>query len=562
MSAADGIAVDPLTIAVVWGRLAAIAEEMAEAQQRCAFSDQVREGGDYSTAVFDVTGRMLAQANRSPAHLGAMPHVVRNMLGAYPAASLAPGDVVVLNDPYMGSGHLPDLFGMSPAFDADRLVGFVVSCIHLTDIGGPAPGSQAVVGLTDSVQEGLRLLPTLLYRQGEPVREIVGLIGANVRVPDAVLGDIRAQRAALHVGATKLGQFHARTGSDVIEASAEEFLTRSEHAVRRELLAIPDGTATFVDHLDDYGPGTPPIRLEAAVTVSGSNISFDFSGTDPQTPSSLNCTLSYLRAYCYWVAKAITTRDTIPQNEGQLRPVQVTAPPGCFFNPLPPAALNGRALLNQRIVELLFGALSKIVPDRVCAASGQWVNPIFGGIEPGTRRTFVFYDYVMGGVGARASKDGLDAIPPTVSVENIPVEAQEARNPIIVERYELIPDSGGAGTFRGGLGVRKDIRLLADNVVLSNLTDRHVFSAYGLFGGKDGVLGETVLNPGGPDERRLHSKEVVHLRRGDVVSFRCSGSGGVGPPSERPREKVLEDVRHGRVTLQSARELYGVEPQS
>lgn len=559
MSAEGGIVVDPLTVAVVWGRLAAIAEEMAEAQQRCAFSDQVREGGDYSTAVFDAAGRMLAQANRSPAHLGAMPHVVRNMLGAYPATSLAPGDVIVLNDPYLGSGHLPDLFAMSPAFDADRLVGFVVSCIHLTDIGGPAPGSQAVVGVTDSVQEGLRLLPTRLYRQGEPVREIVDLIGANVRVPDAVLGDIRAQRAALHVGATKLGQFHARTGTHVVDAAAEEFLTRSEQAVRHELAAIPDGTATFVDHLDDYGPGTPPIKLEVAVTISGSNLTFDFSGTDPQTPSSLNCTLSYLRAYCYWVAKAITTRDTIPQNEGQLRPVEVTAPPGCFFNPVPPAALNGRALLNQRIVELLFGALSKIVPDRVCAASGQWVNPIFGGAEPGTGRTFVFYDYIMGGVGARASKDGLDAIPPTVSVENIPVEAQEARNPILVERYELIPDSGGAGRFRGGLGVRKDIRLLADDVVLSNLTDRHVFSAYGLFGGKDGVLGETVLNPGAPDERRLHSKEVVHLQRGDVVSFRCSGSGGVGPPSERPRATVLEDVRQGRVSPERAHDLYGVD---
>ena len=562
MSAVDSVGVDPLTIAVVWGRLAAIAEEMAEAQQRCAFSDQVREGGDYSTAVFDATGRMLAQANRSPAHLGAMPDVVRNMLRAYPPESLALGDVIVLNDPYMGSGHLPDLFAMSPAFDADRLVGFVVSCIHLTDIGGPAPGSQAVVGVTDNVQEGLRLLPTRLYRRGEPVREIFDLIGANVRVPDLVLGDIRAQRAALYVGATKLAQFHGAVGSDVVDAAAEAFVARSEEAVRRELLDIPDGTATFVDYLDDYGPRTPPIRLEVAVTVSGSDLEFDFAGTDPQTPSSLNCTLSYLKAYCYWVAKAITTCDTIPQNEGQLRPVRVTAPLGSFFNPLPPSGLNGRALLNQRIVELLFGALSKIVPERVCAASGQWVNPIFGGIDPGTGRTFVFYDYIMGGVGARASKDGLDAIPPTVSVENIPVEAQEARSPIIVERYELIPDSGGAGTFRGGLAVRKDVRMLADDVVLSNLTDRHVFKAYGLFGGHEGILGETVLNPGAPDEKSLHSKEVVHLKRGDVVSFRCSGSGGVGPPSERPRDKVLEDVRQGRVTPEGARDVYGVDARS
>lgn len=562
LSAVGGTGVDSLTVAVVWGRLAAIAEEMAEAQQRCAYSDQVREGGDYSTAVFDVSGRMLAQANRSPAHLGAMPHVVRNMLGAYPPETLEPGDMVVLNDPYMGSGHLPDLFAMSPSFDGERLIGFVVSSVHLTDVGGPAPGSQAVVGVTDLVQEGLRLLPARIYRRGEPVREIFDLLAANVRVPDPVLGDIRAQRAALHVGARKLAELHASTGIGVIDAVAEEILARSEQAVRRELLAIPDGTATFVDYLDDYGPQTPPIRMEVAVTINGSDVTFDFTGTDPQTPSSLNCTLSYTTAYCYWATKAITTRDAIPQNEGQLRAVHVVAPPGCFFNPVPPAALNGRALVNQRIVELIFGALAKVIPDRLCAASGQWLNPIFGGIEPGSGRPFVFYDYVMGGVGARATKDGIDAISPTVSVENIPVEVQEARNPIVVERYGLIPDSGGAGRYRGGLGVQKDVRMLADHVVLSNLTDRHVFPAYGLFGGRDGLLGETVLNPGTPEAQKLHSKEVVQLRLGDVVSFRCSGSGGFGPAAERPREQVLEDVREGRVTLAAARELYGLDVEA
>jgi N-methylhydantoinase B len=215
--------------------------------------------------------------------------------------------------------------------------------------------------------------------------------------------------------------------------------------------------------------------------------------------------------------------------------------------------------MNQRIVELIFGALAKALPERVCAASGQWLNPIFGGTDPSTGRPFIYYDYVMAGVGARSAKDGIDAISPVVSVENIPVESQEARNPIVVERYELIPDSGGAGRYRGGLGVRKDVRMLADDVVLSNLTDRHVFAPYGLAGGAEGTLGKTVLNPGTPAERRLHSKELVQLRRGDVISFQCSGSGGVGPPAERPHEKVREDVREGLVTRESAREVYGVE---
>ena len=550
---------DPLTVAVVWGRLAAIAEEMAEAQQRTAYSDQVREGGDYSTAVFDAAGRMLAQANRSPAHLGAMPDAVRNMLAVYPPGTLEPGDVVVLNDPYLGAGHLPDLFAMSPAFVVDRLVGFVASCVHLTDVGGPAPGSQAIVGVHDLVEEGLRLPPTLIYRRGAPVQEILALIEANVRVPEIVLGDIRAQRAALHVGATKLSELDTRVGIETIEQAAEEILDRSERAVRDGLSAIEAGTARFVDHVDDYGPGTPPIKMEVAVTVGAGEICFDFSGTDAQTPSSLNCTLSYTKAYCYWVTKAITTRDTIPQNEGQLRPVRVVAPPGCFFNPVPPAALGGRALMNQRIVELIFGALAQAMPERVCAASGQWVNPIFGGTDPGTGRPFIFYDYVMAGVGARATKDGVDAISPVVSVENIPVEAQEARNPIVVERYELISDSGGAGRHRGGLGVRKDIRVLAGDVVLSNLTDRHVFAPYGLDGGRDGMLGSIVLNPNTPGERRLHSKEVVRLARDDVVSFRCAGSGGVGSPVERPRDSIDKDVREGRVTPEAVQRDYGLE---
>jgi len=329
--------------------------------------------------------------------------------------------------------------------------------------------------------------------------------------------------------------------------------------VRRELESIPDGTARFVDHVDDYGPGTPPIRMEVAVSIRGGEIEFDFSGTDPQTPSSLNCTLSYVKAYCYWATKAMTTRDTIPQNEGQLRPVRVSAPAGSFFNPVPPAALGGRALMNQRIVELLFGAFAELVPDRVCAASGLWLNPILGGTDPRTGETFIFYDYVMGGVGARMAKDGIDAMSPVVSVENIPIEAQEARNPIRIERHELIEDSGGAGRFRGGLGVRKDVRVLADDVVLSNLTDRHVFAPYGLRGGAEGLLGEIVLNPDTARERKLHSKESVRLQSGDVVSFRGSGSGGVGDPRERPREVVERDVREGVVTRDAARRVYGAD---
>jgi N-methylhydantoinase B len=467
-----------------------------------------------------------------------------------------------MNDPHLGSGHLPDVFGMSPVHADGEVVGFVAGTVHVTDIGGVYPGSQGVVGVTDMIQEGLRFLPTLLYRRGEPNAEIFRVIETNVRVPELVVGDLHALRSALHIGARGHAELIRRYGRGTVDAAAELILDRSEQAVREALITIPDGTYRFVDRLDDVGPGTEPVRMEAAVTVEGGGIVFDFTGTDPQTSSAINSTLSYTRAYCFWVAKAVTTQDSIPQNEGQLRPVTVIAPEGSFFNARPPAAVGGRACLNQRIVELLFGALAQAVPERLCAASGQWANPIFGGTDPDTGERFVFYDYILAGIGARLHRDGVDAMSPVFSVENVPIEIQEAQYPILVERFALMPDSGGAGRTRGGLSLRKDVRILVDGVVLSNLTDRHRFAPYGLDGGEQGPLGATVLNPGTPEERRLESKGVFVLRAGDVVSFRCSGSGGFGPPGERPRGAVLADVREGAVSRRAAREVYGLsEPE-
>lgn len=551
---------DNLTVAVIWGRLAALCEEMAEALQHTAFSDQVREGGDYSTAVFDTEGRLLAQANRSPAHLGAMPGAVKHMLKYYPGEALRSHDVVIMNDPYLGSGHLPDVFAMSPAFANDELIGFVCCCVHVTDIGGPTPGSQAVVGVTEMIQEGLRILPTLLYRDGKANAEMLRMIEANVRVPELVLGDLRAQRAALHVGAEKMQELVLKQGLETVNAAAEIFIDRSEQAVRAELAAIPDGSYSFAEYLDDMGPGTEPVKMAVTVTIEGDSITYDFSDSAPQVSSSINSTMTYTRAYCYWATKAITTGDSIPQNEGQLRPVTVQATPGTFFNPTPPAAVGGRALVNQRIVELIFGALGPAFPDRVCACSGQWVNTIFGGIDPENDRPFVFYDYAVAGVGARLGKDGVDAISPIVSVENIPVEAQETRNPILVERFELVQDSGGAGRTRGGLAIRKDIRMLADKVTFSNLTDRQLFPPYGLDGGLPGTLGTTVLNPDTEKQKKLESKGTYTLDKNDVVSFLCSGSGGFGSPLERDRKLVCEDIREERISLEAAKEFYNVTP--
>lgn len=549
---------DSLTIAVIWGRLTSIAEEMATALSRTAYSDQVREGGDFSTALFDSRGRLLAQADRSPAHLGSMPNSVTHMLRFYPAAEMQPGDVIVMNDPHLGAGHLPDLFALSPVHARAELVGFACATIHLTDIGGTLPGSQAVVGVTDMIQEGLRLMPTRLFRAGEPNDEVMRIIAVNVRVPDQVLGDIRAQRSALHVGVSKLADLFERYGRDTVDSTADSFLDRSELAVREAIDAMPDGTYGFVDHLDDVGPDTDPVRMEVAVTIAGSEIAFDFAGTGPQTQSGLNSTLSYTRSYCYWVTKAITTQDSIPQNAGQLRPVKIAAPEACFLNAKEPISVGGRACLNQRIVELLFGALGEAIPERVHAASGQWVNPIFGGIHPKSGERFVLYDYILGGIGGRASRDGVDAMSPVFSVENVPIEIQEAQYPILVERFEMMTDSGGAGEHRGGLSLRKDIRMLADGIELSNLTDRQRFAPYPLHGGQAGKLGETILNPGSERERKLPSKGGFSFRRDDLVSFRCAGSAGYGDPLKRRPDLVEADLQEGNISARTAAEVYGL----
>lgn len=550
--------IDALTVSVIWGRLVSIAEEMGMTVRRTAYSEAVREGGDFSTGVFDAAGNLLSQGDLSPGHLGAMPFAVENMLKTYPRDSLQPGDVIIMNDLYMGSGHLPDFYCMSPVFSEAALIGFVVASAHMVDVGGIRAGSQGVEGVTERFQEGICFPPVKFYDAGRPVDAITRIIAANVRIPSKVIGDLNALRNALHTGAGAMRSLVEGYGIAVVQAAAARILDQSEAAVRASLTEIPDGDYSFSEHLDDVGPGTGPVKLAVTVRIRGDGIVFDFSESDPQTASAINSPINFTRAYCYWAAKAITTRNDIPQNHGQLRPVTVVAPEGSFFNPRPPAAAGGRAMLNQRIVEIIFGALAKVVPERVTAGSGQWSNPIINGIDPQTGQRFVFYDYLVGGVGARLSADGTSALSPVFSLENIPIEIQEAAYPIVVERFALVTDSGGAGRTRGGLGLRKDIRILADEAEVSNLSDRHRAGPEGVAGGRAGPPAHSILNPDSDRPVEMQSKGVYSLRKGDVLSFQCSGSGGFGDPRERPREQVAEDVRELRVSPRAAREIYGL----
>ncbi|GIX47847.1 MAG: hydantoinase [Candidatus Tectimicrobiota bacterium] len=549
-------AVDPITLGVLWGALQAVAEEMGVALRRTAYSEAVREGLDFSTAVFDARGRMLAQGNFSPGHLGAMPSVVTHVLEAYPPESWSPGDAVLLNDLYLGSGHLPDCFVTSPVFAEGELVGFVVNCAHQVDMGGAGPGSQSVEGVREFYQEGLRILPVKFYQGGQPVPEILRLISANVRVPDKVLGNFQAQVGANYVGARRLAELYAQYGRRVLARYSEEILDRTEAAMRAAIRTIPDGTYRFTDYLDDCGRDTDPITVAVAVTVRGDEVTVDFAGSSPQVAAAMNSTYNYTASYSFFAIKSVTD-PRLPHNAGGLRPIRVVAPPGSFFNPLPPAPGGGRAIVQQRIVDALMGALAQAVPERVVAPASHWANPNFGGVDPRTGKRFVFYDVIIGGFGARPTKDGCESLAPCFNVNNIPVEVSEANYPVRIERLEFIPDSAGAGTFRGGCGLRKDIRVLGEEVVLSNLGERHRFAPYSLCGGLPPRRGCTLLNPG-PQQQQLHSKGVYLLRRGDLVRFELCGAGGYGDPLKRDPAAVQRDVRGGYVSLQAAREVYGV----
>ena len=547
---------DPVTLGVIWGALQSIAVEIGTTVHRTAYSEQAREGQDFSVAVFDPGGRMVAQGPYSPGHMGAMSFAVRNALAAHPVATLQPGDAILLNDPLLGSGHLPDFFITQPAFLDGELVGFAVNILHHTDVGGQRPGSQGVEGIFDYFQEGLRIPPTKVWTAYEEQAGIVGIIGANTRTPEKVLGDLRAQRGALRVGELRLVELARRYGRATLLAAMDEIVARSEAAMRTAIRAIPDGVYPFEDFLDDSGPGTPPLRVAVTVTVDGDALVIDYDGSSPQTPSGMNSYINYTRSYSYAAVKCLTD-PAGPMNEGALRPVTVRAPEGSFLNPRPPAGGGPRAIICYRTFEAVIGALAAAVPERVAAAASHFANPTFGGWDRRRGRRFVAYELVLSGTGARAEKDGCEAMAWAFNASNIPVEAQEATQPLVVERFGLISDSGGAGRFRGGCGVRRDLRLLADEGKLTNLSERQVFPPYGLFGGEPGRLARTVINPG-PGEEVVHGKQSREFVHGDVVSFQQSGAGGYGDPLERDPARVLEDVVDEYVSVDVARDRYGV----
>jgi len=547
--------VSPITVSLVWNNLVSIAEEMGSTLRRTAFSEAVREADDFSTGVFDRFGRLLSQGNFTPGHLGSMPKVVETVSKLYPGETLVPGDAIVLNDSALGSGHFPDLYMVSPVFIGPKFMGWIVNIAHHVDVGGAAPGSQKVIGVTEAFQEGLRILPVKLIRAGEFDPELLRMITANVRIPAAVEGDLAAQRSANEVGVLRYRELVESVGEDVLDLSIDKILSATEQRMREKIAEIPDGHYQFDDYLDGVGEGESGlIPVAVDITVKGDSILIDFSRSGDQVAAAINSYSNYTRAHGFFAIKCLTD-PTLPQNEGGLRAVEVTSRPGSFFNPEFPAPSGGRAAIQIRIFELINGAMAKALPDKVMAAFSHWSNPILSGFDNESGKRFIYYDLLFGGYGARSQADGLEGTAPVINCANIPVEVHEANNPVAIHQLALIPDTGGAGMRRGGCGLAKDIELLASNATLTLLGDRHVKAPYGMAGGQSGALASSQLVRDG-EVTQLVSKQTLEMQKGDILRLRLSGAGGYGPVSDRDPALIKSDIADGYVTQKGAEKHY------
>ena len=548
--------VDPITLAVVKSALDSIVDEMAYAVIRTARSEIIKDVMDYSAALCDADGLLIAQAKTIAQHLGAVPDAMQSVLREF-TGDLHPGDVVVMNDPYEGGMHIPDVFLFMPIFVDDRLEAFSVVIGHQTDMGGRVPGSNASDS-TEVFQEGLRIPPVKLYERGVASKSVMRIIEKNVRVPDRVLGDIGAEYAACKVGEREVTKLFGRYGRETVRAYMAELLDYAERVTRAEIARWPKGTYRFTDYLDSDGFSDEPVPLTVAITIhDDGHLTCDWTGSSPQVKAALNSTVSFSKSCTYLSVRSVLRQD-VPNNAGVFRCIDVIAPEGTILNPRLPGACAARALTGYRMLDVMLGALAQALPDRVPAA-GEGGNTVlsFGGLDA-RHKPFVIVDMVTGAWGARPDKDGMEAVTnPSQNMSNTPVEVLEAQHPIRIEEYAFVPDSCGAGKWRGGLGLRRRYMLLNEEATLQLRSDRMTFLPYGLEGGKPARGTRNVLNPGA-GERAMPAKFATVLKRGDVILHEQPGGGGFGDPFTRDPERVAEDVRNEKITIDFARREHGV----
>jgi N-methylhydantoinase B len=547
--------IDPITREIVQNALASAADEMSTALYRTAYSTIVRDCLDYSTSLCDAQGQMIAQGVTIPLHLGSVPFAMETLFRKF-GEDMAPGDVFILNDPFEGGMHIPDIFIVRPVFWEGRRVAFAVSTAHHLDLGGRLPGSSACDN-TEIFQDGLRIPWLRLCRRGEPDEAIFALIRANVRVPQMTVGDIRAQLSACHIGERAVHDLIRRYGPEAFRACAAGLIDYTERLVRAEIASWPDGSHTFVDYMDSDGVGGPPVRIQVTVTVAGDTLTADFTGTDAQVRGAINATLSFTAAVVALCVRCVM-REEIPNTAGMFRPLRVIAPEGSVVNVAMPGASSMRGITGFRMTDAVFGALAGLLPDRVLAAGEGGNTLVIIGGQRRDRRPYVYYELMSGTWGARPDRDGNDGLcNPANVASNIPVEQAECEYPVRIERYGLVRDSGGAGRFRGGLGIEREWTLLSGEAHLAIRSDRRDHLPYGLFGGGPGTGSVNVLHRS-EGEEVLPTMISTSMRAGERLYHRQAGGGGFGDPLLRDPEAVARDVRNDKVSLEAARKQYGV----
>lgn len=540
--------IDPISLEILWNRLISIVNEQATALQNASFTTVVREAGDLSAGVFDTRGNMIAQAvTGTPGHINTMALAVRHFLSHYPWPQLEDGDSLISNDPWLTSGHLNDFTVVTPIFRRGQPVALFANTCHAVDVGGRMLGADA----RQVFEEGIYVPIMKLFRAGQPNDDLFRLVKQNVRAPDLVEGDLMAQVGSNEVGGAKLLEFMDEADLSGLEALSDAILNTSETAMREAIGELPDGTYAHEIRMDGFDE---PIVVKIAVRVAGSDLFVDFSGTSAQCERGINVPFAYCVAYTTYPLKCAIS-PAVPNNEGSFRPIHISAPPGCILNCEFPAPVGGRHIIGHFLSTAVFGALSQAVPERVLAdgAANIWITQFTGTDAAGKSFTYVFFS--SGGMGARPDKDGISATAFPSGIQGVPAEIIENVSPLLMEQRALVPDSGGPGRYRGGLGQEMVLSVrTSEPVIHSAMYDRTKFPALGYGGGKNGELGDFRLSDGS----RPHPKAQYRLLPDQKVTLRLPGGGGFYSPLERDPELVRQDVRDGYVSVEAARTEYGV----
>jgi N-methylhydantoinase B len=561
-AAAESDAFDPIEMEVFSNRLLSITEEMGNTLIRSSFSSNIKERKDCSVALFDAAGRLVAQAAHVPVHLGSLSGGIDAVLRRYGAAGIRPGDAFLCNDAYLAGGtHAPDITVVSPIFYDGVLRFFAANIGHHTDVGGAVPGSTSH-HLKTVWEEGIRLPAMRIVRQGELDLDLLEMIAHNTREPDNRMHDIRAQIATNDKGARLMLELVRQSGLDTVLSAIDGILRYTERRLRNRIAQLPEGRVSFTERMDDDGMGGEPVVIQANVQARDGQLHVDFTGTGKQARGAFNLPASALRASVYFAVKAMLDPELMPNN-GLFQPITISAPEGTITNPVFPAAVGARVTTAQRVAGTVIGALGQLLPPGRGMASSNDVMPsmLFSGPLRDGKGTFVYLETLGGGAGGRARGDGMDGIQVNVTnTSNLPAEALEIEYPLLVDEYALVNDTGGAGKYRGGMGIARQIRSLHDQLACTIRCDAALFGAAGLDGGLTGGTSRLIQNPGHADEQRLPNKISGHpLPAGVSVRLETPGGGGYGAPAERALADIRQDLLGGKVSRAAAERDYGSE---